>query len=186
MTHRHALLAATWFFSRLVPKADREHLIGDLAEEYALRARTDSSSVAAKWYLKQICASTVPVIWIRLGRAVWLATLGVALLAYLAVGAAQLIIGWALPTSYGPTYDPLGLVILFPVIVLIGYFAERSRRKAAIVLAAMMLLAITAVTMFTTENAPLWYLVAYFVVGPVAALVGSALVILRGQAPGRG
>ena len=98
-----------------------------------------------------------------------------ALLAYLVVGAAQLTIGWALPTSYGPTYDPLGLVILFPVIVLIGYFAERSRRRAATVLAAMMLLAVTALTLFTTENAPLWYRVAYFVVGPVAALVGSAL-----------
>jgi len=175
VTHRHALLAATWFFSRLVPKVDREHLIGDLAEEYALRARTDSSSVAAKWYLRQICASTVPVMRIRLARAVWLTTLGVALRAYLVLGAAQLAIGWALPTSYGPTYDPLGLVISFPVIVLIGYFAERSRRRAATVLAAMMLLAVTALTLFTTEDAPLWFRVAAFVVGPVAALVGSAL-----------
>jgi len=175
VTHRHTLLAATWIFSRLVPATDREQVIGDLAEEYAMRARTSSSSVALMWYLSQICASTLPVMRIRLARAVWLATLGVALLAYLAVGAVQLIIGWVLPTSYGPTYDPLGLLVIFPVIVLIGYFAERSRRKAAIVLAAMMLLAITAFTMLTTENAPLWYLVAYFVVGPVAALVGSAL-----------
>ncbi len=112
---------------------------------------------------------------IRLARAVWLATLGVALRAYLVLFAAQLTIGWALPTSYGPTYDPLGLVILFPLIVLIGYVAERSRRRAATVLAAMMLLAATALTLFTTENAPLWYRVAFFVVGPVAALVGSAL-----------
>ena len=108
MTHRHPLLAATWIFSRLV-RADREPLIGDLAEEYAMRAQTDSSSVALRWYLSQICASTLPVMRIRLARAVWLATLGVALLAYLAVGVVQLIIGWALPTSYGPTYDPLGL-----------------------------------------------------------------------------
>jgi uncharacterized membrane protein len=181
LTHRHVLLAATWLFSRLVPKADREHLIGDLAEEYALRARADSSSVAAKWYLRQICASIVPVMRIRLAHAVWLATLGVALRAYLVLGAAQLTIGWALPTSYGPTYDPLGLVILFPVIVLIGYFAERSRRRAATALAAMMLLAVTALTLFTTENAPLWYRIAFFVVGPVAALVGGAL----SRVPGR-
>jgi uncharacterized membrane protein AbrB (regulator of aidB expression) len=173
--HRHVLLAATWLFSRLVPKVDREHLIGDLAEEYALRARADSASVAAKWYLRQICASTVPVMRLRLARAVWLASLGVALRAYVVLGVAQLTIGWALPTSYGPTYDPLGLVILVPVIVLIGYFTERSRHRAAAVLAAMMLLAVTALTLFTTENVPLWYRVALFVVGPVAALVGSAL-----------
>ena len=175
MTHRHALPAATWFFSRLVPKVDREHVIGDLEEEYALRARTHSSSVAAKWYLRQVYSSIVPVMRIRLARAVWLATLSVALRAYLLLFAAQLTIGWALPTSYGPTYDPLGLVIVFPVIVLIGYFAERSRRRAATVLAAMMLLAATALTLFTTENAPLWFRVAYFAVGPAAALVGSAL-----------
>lgn len=175
MTHRHTLLAATWIFSRLVPEADREQVIGDLAEEYAMRAQTNSSSVALTWYLSQICASTLPVMRIRLARAVWLATLGVALLAYLAVGVVQLIIGWALPTSYGPTYDPLGLFVVFPVIVLVGCFAERSRRKAAIVLAAMMLLAITALTMLTTENAPLWYYAAYFLVGPVGALVGGAL-----------
>jgi len=175
VTHRHALPAATWFFSRLVPKVDREHLIGDLAEEYALRARTHSSSLAAKWYLKQICASIVPVVRIRLARAVWLATLGVALRAYLMLFAAQLTIGWVLPTSYGPTYDPLGLVIASPVVVLIGYFAERSRRRAATVLAAMMLMAATAVTLFTTENVPFWFRVALFVAGPVAALVGSAL-----------
>ena len=175
MTDRPALHAATWFFSRLVPKGDREHLIGDLAEEYALRARTESEAVAARWYLRQIYASIVPLMRIRLARAVWLATLGVALRAYLMLGAAQLTIGWALPTSYGPTYDPLGLVIAFPVIVLLGYFAERSRRKAATVLAAMMLLAATALTLFTTENVPLWYRVAIFIVGPVAALVGSAV-----------
>lgn len=175
MTHRRALRAATWVFSRLVPRVDREHVIGDLVEEYALRARTGSSSSAAKWYLRQICGSIVPVMRIRLGRAVWPATLGVALRAYLVLGAAQLIVGWAFPASNRPTFDPLGLVILVPVIVLIGYFAERSRRSAAKVLAALMLLAVTALTLFASEDAPLWYRVAYFVVGPLAALVGGAL-----------
>jgi hypothetical protein len=112
---------------------------------------------------------------VRLGRAPWLASLGVALRAYFVLGAAQLIVGWAFPTSYRPTFDPVGLVILVPVIVLIGYFAERSRRSAAKVLAALMLLAVTALTLFATEEAPLWYRVSYFVVGPLAALVGGAL-----------
>ena len=175
MTHPRALRAATWVFSRLVPRVDREHLIGDFVEEYALRARTGSSFSAAKWYLRQICASTVPVMRIRLGRSVWLAALSVALRAYLVLGAVQLIIGWAFPTSHRPTFDPVGLVILFPVIVLIGYCAERSRRNAAKVLAALMLLAVTAITLFAAEDAPLWYRVAYFVGGPLAALGGGAL-----------
>ena len=177
--HHLALHVATWIFSRLVPEDDREPLIGDLAEEYALRVNAASSSAALKWYLQQICASTPPLLWVRLTRAAWLATLGVALLAYFAVGVMQLIIHWAIPSASAPVYNPLGLVIIFPVVVLIGYFAERFRRRAAILLGAMMLLAITAMTVWATENAPLWYRAAYFFVGPAAAFIGSALRSLR-------
>jgi hypothetical protein len=173
--HHLALRVATWIFARLVPKGDREPLIGDLAEEYALRVNAASSSAALKWYLQQICASIPPLLWVRLTRATWVATLGVALLAYFAVGVMQLIIHWAISSSSAPVYNPLGLVIIFPIVVLIGYFAERFRRRSAIVLGAMMLLAITAMTVLTSENAPLWYRGAYFFVGPVAAFIGSAL-----------
>jgi hypothetical protein len=183
--HQLTLQVATWIFSRLVPKADREPLIGDFAEEYALRVSSTSSSAALKWYLLQICASVPPLLWVRLTRAVWLATLGVALLAYFAVGVVQLIISWAIPSSAAPLYEPLGLIIVFPMVVLIGYFAERFRRRAAIVLAAMMLLAITAMTVWAAESAPLWYRVAYFFVGPAAALIGSVLSS-RSSAPVRG
>lgn len=168
------LRVAIWFFSRLVPKGDREPLIGDLEEEYLLRVRADSSSAPVVWYLRQICCSIPPVLGVRLARAAWLATLHVALVAYFAVGFGQVVIQWAIPVSSAPTYDPLGVVITFPMVALIGYFAERSRRKAAIVLAAIMLLAITLMTLLITESAPVWYRAAYFFVGPVGALVGGA------------
>ena len=180
--HHFALYVATWIFSRLVPKTDREPLIGDLAEEYALRVNAASSSAALKWYLRQIGASIPPLLWARLTRATWPATLGVALLAYFAVGVVQLILHWAIPSSSATGYNPLGLVIIFPMVVLIGYFAERFRHRAAIVLGAMMLLAITAMTVLTTESAPLWYRLAYFFVGPAAAFIGSAM---RSQRPAR-
>jgi hypothetical protein len=177
--HRLALYVATWIISRLVPRGDREPLIGDFAEEYALRVNAAASPAALKWYLRQICASIPPLLWSRVTQGAWLATLGVALLAYFAVGVAQLIIHWAIPSSSAPLYRPLGLVIIFPMVVLIGYFAERLRRGAAIVLGAMMLLAITMMTVATAESAPLWYRVAYFFVGPAAAFIGCALHSLR-------
>jgi hypothetical protein len=170
-----ALALATWLLARLAPKDDREPLIGDLEEEYALRVRADSSYAPRMWYLRQICSSIPPVLRIRLSREAWLATLGVALLAYLAVGLGQLAVGWAIPSSLEPTYNPLGLIVTFPVIVLIGYFAELSRRGAAIALAALMMLAITAITLLIAVNAPVWYHAAYFFVGPVGAIVGRAL-----------
>jgi drug/metabolite transporter (DMT)-like permease len=177
--HHLVLRVATWILSRLVPKRDREPLIGDFAEEYALRMNAASSSAALKWYLQQTCASVPPLLWLRLTRATWLATLGVAFLAYFAVGVAQLILYWAITSFSVTVYSPLGLIIVFPIVVLIGYFAEGIRRRSAIVLGVMMLLAMTAMTVWTTENAPLWYRVAYFFVGPAAAVIGSALRSLR-------
>jgi hypothetical protein len=177
--HHSALHVATWIFSWLVPKDVREPLMGDLAEEYALRVKAVSSSAALKWYLQQICASIPPLLWARLTRAAWLSTLGVALLAYFAVGVVQLIIRLAISSSFATVYNPLDLIIIFPMVVLIGYFAERFRRRAAIVLGAMMLIAITAMTVWTTESSPLWYRVAWFFVGPAAAFIGSVLPSLR-------
>jgi hypothetical protein len=177
---RHpALRALTWIFSWLVPKDHREPLMGDFAEEYALRVKAGSSSAALKWYLRQICASIPPLLWARLTRSVWLSTLGVAFLAYFAVGMAQVIIRWAISSSSATAYNPLDLIMIFPMVVLIGYFAERLRRRAAIVLGAMMLLAITAMTVWSTESSPLWYRVSWFFVGPAAALIGSALHSIR-------
>jgi hypothetical protein len=61
------------------------------------------------------------------------------------------------------------------LIVIIGYFAELSRRGAATVLATLMLFAITAITLLIAVSAPVWYHAAYFVVGPVGAIVGGAV-----------
>jgi hypothetical protein len=174
-----ALHVATWIFSWLVPKDVREPLMGDLAEEYALRVKAVSSSAALRWYLQQICASIPPLLWTRLTRTTWLSTLGVALLAYVTVGVVQIILRWAISSSSATLHNPLDLIVIFPVVVLIGYLAERLRRRAAIVLGAMMLIAITALTVWASESAPLWYRLAWFFVGPAAAFIGSVLPSLR-------
>ena len=49
-----ALKMATWAFSWLAPRSQREALLGDLLEEYALRANAASASAARKWYLRQL------------------------------------------------------------------------------------------------------------------------------------
>ena len=54
------LALATWILSRLVPEGEREPLMGDLEEEYALRVRADSSYAPRVWYLRQICSSIRP------------------------------------------------------------------------------------------------------------------------------
>jgi hypothetical protein len=165
-----SLHLATWILSRLAPENERDPLIGDLAEEYALRSKATSSSAARKWYLRQVCASVPPLLRARLRRPMWLATFGFALAAYIAIGVVQLIVGWVI----ADIYDPLNLIIGLPMVVLIGYVAARFRRRAATVLAALMLVAVTVMTLTTTEAAPLWYRIAFFL-GPAAAFIGGAV-----------
>lgn len=170
-----AVYVATWVLSRIVSRGEREPLLGDLAEEYALRANAGRASAALQWYLQQACASAVLLMWARLRRATWIRTGGVALFAYIAVGLVEFIVNLAIRGPSTSRYNALGLVITFPMVVLIGYFAERFRRRAAMVLGAMMLLAVIAMTVWATERVPTWYRIAYFFVGPTAACIGSLL-----------
>ena len=58
--------------------------------------------------------------------------------------------------------------------------AETKRVEEPIIaLGAMMLLVVTAMTVWSTESPPTSYRVAFFVVGPAAAFIGSALNSLR-------
>lgn len=182
MTSRHAPRFAMWALSRLAPRSQREALIGDLAEEFALRANTASSSAALKWILRQVCASAPPLLWARLTGAAWISTVGIALLAYMGVAVVELIVNSAIASVSATTavaYSPAAMLITFPLVVVIGYFATRYRRGAAPVLATMMLLSVTAMTLWATESMPTWYRIAYFVVGPAATFIGSALCARR-------
>jgi hypothetical protein len=173
---QRALRGATWFISRLAPENERESLVGDLMEEHALRAQTMSSSDALWWYLKQVCASAPSLLRVRAARGAWISTLGVALLAYVAVGVAEFSVNWAVSraaTSASFTYEPMALAIMFPVVMLIGHIASRFRRGSASVLGVMMLLVVTAMMLWSTEAMPLWFRIAYFFVGPAAAFIGG-------------
>jgi hypothetical protein len=168
---------AIWILSRLVPKGERDALVGDLMEEHALRVALTSSSAALRWCLRQVCASAPPLLWARLRRAAWIATFGVALLAYSAVVVVELIVNRAIPSSSAAsaTNMLLGLLIPFPLVVLIAYFAARLSPRAPIVLGAIMLLMVTLMTLTSAERIPAWYRIAYFLVGPAAAFIGSLL-----------
>lgn len=169
--HPPAVRVLTWIFSWIVPKDVREPLIGDLLEGYAKRAKARSSSAALAWYLRQILASVPSLIWTRLRRSVWLSTLAVAVLAYFTVGVAQVAVRWAV----APVNNRLDVIAIFPLVVAIGYFAERLRRRSALVLGAIMLGAITWMTLAVPETSPLWYRTAWFFVGPLAAFIGGHL-----------
>jgi len=171
----HAAMCAIYW---LAPRSEREALLGDLAEEYALRASEASRSAGRQWLLRQICASVPPLLWARITRWAWITTLGVALLAYVAVGIVELIVSRMMATAPDATqaaYNPLGMGLTFPLVVLIGYVAAGCSKRAPRVLAAMMVLSVTAMTLWADERLPTWYRIAYFLVGPAATFIGSGI-----------
>lgn len=187
MMGHHTLLLATWILSRLAPESEREPLVGDLMEEYELRTTATSPSAALKWYLRQVCASAAPLLWARIRRAAWpfISTIGVALLAYIAVGVVDFGVKWVIPNwtadgTFAP--NPLGMIVTSALVVVIGYHAARFRRRAPIVLGAIMMLVVVWMLWASGETSPLWFRIAYVFVGPGAALLGGALYSSRSNA----
>jgi hypothetical protein len=185
--HPPTLRAMTWLFFRLVPKDFREPLTGDLAEEYAARAKATSSVAALKWYLRELCASVPPMLWIRLTRATWIATLAVALLAFIAASIVNFVVRRAIPnwTADGAFIDtPLAFLIILPAVGLIGFLAERLRRRAAFVLGALLLLVVTVMGLASPDmkiSPPLWFKAVWFLLGPAAAIGGMLCSVRRSR-----
>src|SRR5690349_7140514 len=147
---------ATWLVSRCVPMRDREALIGDLTEEHLRLTKAGLPDAPLGWYLRHIWASIPPLLCAALARATWPVTLGVALAAYLLMFSIQEFISL---TARSPVtnYCPVELFVFFPVALLVGYLAERIRRRTSIVCGTLVLLtaAVMAVWDWYGGNAPL-------------------------------
>src|SRR5579872_537131 len=75
----------TWIFGLLLPKRDKEMLLGDLLEERLLIESSTGRREAARWYRRQVLRSCGPVMWANFRRGGWLKTLGAAFAGYFAV-----------------------------------------------------------------------------------------------------
>lgn len=177
MMRNRALSVVLWLFSLLVGRDDREPMIGDLLEEYAARSRKVGNNRAFIWILRQACISAPIWIRARLARAAWPATLGIAMLAWLAIAVVETLVNRATAAwlSADEAYNPAAMFITMPLVMGIAFIATRVRRQAAAALALLMLLAVTLMTLTAHEVMPLWFRIAYFVVGPVATWMGARL-----------
>jgi hypothetical protein len=170
---------ATWLLAHLLPPQDREAVIGDLIEEYAVRARSTSrSSSAAAWYWRQTCRSLPLMLWAAATTPNALRTLGVAVGAYLAAGLLEFASTVAIAKLIRPdarVFTVLSVVVGLATIVLAGYVAASIRSGAARALAGVAALGVVLLMVNGSGNAPLWYALVFLLVGPSAALGGGAL-----------
>lgn len=179
MTVRFSLRAATWIFSQLAPREDCEAMLGDLFEEFALRATTASESAATRWCLQQIITSAPALLWAGFRRGVWTSALIAAVLGFAGVVAANFIVGWAIMKAPAPI-SSFGIAPFFLVVVLIVYVAARYRRSAAVILGVLMTIAMAATLQ---RSGPMWRQITWLGLGPLATFIGCALQSLRRSRP---
>lgn len=166
----------------LLPEEDRDAVVGDLIEESALRTRASTRAAAAWWYWGQVARSIPLVLWSQLRRGQWFGTLGVAIVAYIAASVLEsvgtsLILELLRPDPRLATV--LSVIVGLATMVLGGYVAASIRQGAAQVLAAIIFIVVTVLFVTMPASAPLWYGLTFLIAGPVAALAGGRLNLIR-------
>jgi hypothetical protein len=169
---------ATWLLGRLLPERDRDAVLGDLVEEYALRLRSASPSTVSRWYWGQVSRSIPPTLACTIRRGRWLGTIAVAGAVYLVVYTVEVAGLAAILRLLGPDAPlrVLSVIVGLTTMALGGYCAAWLRPRAAIALAAI---GVIVVAILMSGGAPLWYQFAFLVAAPLAAWAGGMLCLSR-------
>jgi len=117
----------------------------------------------------------------------WLSTVAVAIGAYVVAGTIEFVGVAVIARLLGPHARPLPVlsaIVGLATILLGGYFAARIRPAAATALAGIVMIAVVILMVTMSDSAPLWYGLAFLIVGPLAALAGGTL--RRGRRTGGG
>lgn len=166
-----------WLLERLLPAPVLEHALGDLAEEYGLRAGAGSARGAKQWYWTQIIRSFPILFRHSLRTAGALQTLAVAVAFQFGAGVAESL---ALGGIGILRLDDVARAIVSVIIGIAasgcaGYFAARMRRPAAPVMGAMVLAVVVVLMLTRGDAAPLWYQLVFLIAGPIAPIAGGAI-----------
>ena len=159
----------------LLPASQREPVLGDLTEEYAIRARSGS---ALPWLAGQVCRSVPVVLCLAARRGAWLSTTSIAVGAWVAASALESVAVAATSPWLG---DRATLAAILSTLLGIlsmaggGYVAARLRTGAANVMAAVVLVVVIALMLTAGNASPLWYQLTFLLVGPLSPLLGGAL-----------
>jgi len=168
--------------AQLVPVRTFDAALGDLAEEYALRAQRMSTLRARKWYWGQLARSMPQMMWIDVRRQGWAMTLAVALGAWVVASlveaiADQMLIAWF--GSDAPVRAIPGALVGLSALGLGGYLAGLVRPAAPKLLAIFVALLVVMLMIVQAGDAPLWYGAIFLVFGPVVSLAGGTWLSMR-------
>ncbi len=175
-----------WLLESVVPGRYREAMLGDLIEEYNLRAASASPLVATLWLWSQACRSVPSIVWSWLRSGNWLISISIALGVYIFM--ATLKFGADLVISKLVSPDQTAQVVLAPIVFLTaaaigGCVAARIRRGATIFLALMVTITVAILIDLKTCSIPVpwWYQFGFLTLGPLAVIITPALFVRSKQ-----
>lgn len=173
-----------WLLESVVPASYREAMLGDLIEEYNLRAESASPLIASRWIWSQACRSVASIAWSWLRSGNWLISMSIAAGVYIVMATLKLAADFSISKLVAP--QPATHVVLAPIVFLAaaaigGCVAARVRRGAIIYLALMVMLtvAVSIERRVCTIPVPWWYQFGFLTLGPLAVLITPALIGLR-------
>jgi hypothetical protein len=172
---------ACWLLESVVPAAYRESMLGDLIEEYALRAESTSPLTASRWFWSQACRSVPSLVWSSLRSRDWLISVSIAMGVYVVMGMLKFAADLTISKLVAPGQTTS--VVLAPVVFLTasaigGCVAARFRRGATIFLALIVMITVAVLIYIRvcTIPVPWWYQFGFLTLGPLTVLIAPAIV----------
>lgn len=171
-----------WLLESFVPTRYREAMLGDLIEEYNLRAEFASPLVAARWLWSQACRSVLSIVWSSLRSGNWLISLSIAMGVYIFMATLKFAADLMISKLVSP--DQTAQVILAPIVFLTttaigGCVATRIRRGATIFVALMVTITVAILIDLKVCSIPVpwWYQFGFLTLGPLAVILTPALFV---------
>lgn len=179
---RKSLLAfVCWLLESVIPLPYREAMLGDLIEEYTLRAESTSPVTASRWFWSQVCRSVPSIVWSSLRSRGWLTSMSIAMGVYVVMGMLRFAADLTIAKLVAPgqtTYVVLAPVVFLTISAVGGCVAARIRRGATIFLAVIVLITVTVLIdlRVCTIPVPWWYQFGFLTLGPLAVLIAPAIL----------
>lgn len=167
-------------FQTVLPVPYQGALLGDLIEEYTLRAESTSPSAATRWFWGQACRSIPFIVGSSFRTGDWLISASAATGVYVVMGILKFAADFMITKLVAP--EPTTYIVLAPIVFLAitsigGYAAARIRCGTAVFLAFIVMITVGVLIAVKACPVPVpwWYQFGFLTLGPLSVLLTPVL-----------
>jgi hypothetical protein len=164
----------------VLPSRYPEAMLGDLIEEYTLRAESTSPSAARRWFWGQACRSIPFIVGSSLRTGDWLISASAATGVYVVMGMLKFAADFMITKLVAPkqtTYIVLAPIVFLTITSIGGYAAARIRCGTAVFLACIVMITVGVLIAVKAcpVTVPWWYQFGFLTLGPLSVLLTPVL-----------